>query len=137
MAISRRNATEEPTINLTPMIDVVFLLIIFFMVGTKFSDSESRIDVNLPRVDQNQSLVRGPDRRVVSINQFGETSLDDQPMALDQIRQTLALQAASFPELKVVVGGDAQVSHQQFVEVMQTIRAAGINQIGISTRGLR
>ena len=48
----RRQRSEDATINLTPMIDVVFLLVIFFMVGSKFSEAESRIKVNVPSVGE-------------------------------------------------------------------------------------
>ncbi len=65
MAI-RRPRTEDATINLTPMIDVVFLLVIFFMVGSKFSEAESRIKVNVPMVGANaldHQSTRRADRR--------------------------------------------------------------------------
>ena len=47
---------EVPTLNLTPMIDVLFLLIIFFMAGTKFTDWESRLNLKLPQVSQDGAL---------------------------------------------------------------------------------
>ena len=62
-----RSKTEEATINLTPMIDVVFLLVIFFLVGSEFSEAESKIPVNVPTAGQMQAITRGPDELIVEI----------------------------------------------------------------------
>ena len=69
---NRRVKAEDVTINLTPMIDVVFLLVIFFMVGSKFSEAESRINVQVPSVGEMRSLSRTPDERVVEVTADGQ-----------------------------------------------------------------
>jgi len=58
---------EQPTVNLTPMIDVVFLLIIFFMVGTQFSELERNIRLQVPEVAGAAALTAAPERRVVNV----------------------------------------------------------------------
>ncbi|MEM7317376.1 MAG: biopolymer transporter ExbD, partial [Planctomycetota bacterium] len=60
---------EQPTLNLTPMIDVVFLLIIFFMVGTRFADNERKIELDLPTVGEVSALSAAPQMRVVHVLQ--------------------------------------------------------------------
>jgi biopolymer transport protein ExbD len=134
MAIRRNRAAEEITINLTPMIDVVFLLVIFFMVGSKFSDAESRIKVNVPSVGEMRSITRVPDERIVAIEADGSVTLDGAAMSLSQLTETLRNQHANYPALKVAVRGDANGSLQQAVEVMHAVRSSGVDQIGISTR---
>ena len=67
---------EEPTLNLTPMIDVLFLLIIFFMAGTKFTDQESRLNLKLPQVAQEGALAPAPEKRVINVYQDGRISFD-------------------------------------------------------------
>ena len=64
----RRKTTEDASINLTPMIDVVFLLVIFFMVGSEFSEAESRIEVNALNISEMQAITRILDERVVGIS---------------------------------------------------------------------
>jgi len=133
----RRNSTEEATINLTPMIDVVFLLVIFFMVGSKFSEAESRIKVDVPMTGQMRSIARAPDERVVAVAGDGTITLDDAPVTLAELTDILRTQYASYPGLRVAVRGEATGSLQQTVEVLHAVRISGVEQIGISTKRMR
>ena len=132
-----RQRSEEVTINLTPMIDVVFLLVIFFMVGSKFSEAESRIRVNVPSVGEMRSMARAPDRKVVSVGLDGTISLDDVPLTMGQLTDTLRQQYANYPAVEVVLRADADGSYQQAMEVLHAIKISGVEQIGLSTQGLR
>ena len=58
---------EQPSLNLTPMIDVVFLLIIFFMVGSQYSELERSIELEVPRVTDSGALTAAPEKRVVNV----------------------------------------------------------------------
>lgn len=133
----RRDRVEDATINLTPMIDVVFLLVIFFMVGSKFSEAESRIKVNVPSVGEMRSIVRAPDERIVAIALDGSITLDGTPVTLMQMTETLRNQHANYPGLRVAVRGAAEGSLQQTVEVLHAVRSSGVDQIGISTKRMR
>lgn len=134
---ARRANSEQASINLTPMIDVVFLLVIFFMVGSKFSEAESRIKVNVPAAGQMRSITRAPDERVVAIAIDGSLTLDDQPISLAELTSQLRDQHQNYPGLKVAVRGEATGSLQQTVEVLHAVRSSGVQQIGISTQRMR
>lgn len=136
MAI-RLNRSEDPTINLTPMIDVVFLLVIFFMVGTRFSQSEGRIAVNVPGVDRPQAIVRGPDRRVVEVTHEGLIYLDGQPIALEQLSAELQRAAAAYPDLGVVVRGDGAGTLQTYARVLNVCSMAGVSKLDVAVKTLR
>ena len=131
--MSRRAAVLDAGINLTPMIDVVFLLVIFFMVGSRFADERSTIDVDVPAAAARPMTIT-PDRRTVTVTADGRTMLDDSPMAIDMIATTLRAQAAGYPDLSVVVNGDAAMSHRDFVAALEAVRSAGVRNIGIGTR---
>lgn len=133
----RRQQSEDVTINLTPMIDVVFLLVIFFMVGSKFSEAESRIKVNVPSVGEMRSITRAPDERIVAIGIDGMITLDGAPTTLGELTAALREQHANYPGLKVAVRGEATGSLQQTVEVLHAVRSSGVDQIGISTKRMR
>jgi len=136
MAI-RRNSSEDASINLTPMIDVVFLLVIFFMVGSKFRDADSRVDVNVPAAGRMRAMSRVPDERVVSVDASGNVTLDDKPMTTDEVTETLRGQQAAYPALRVAVRGDADVKHSRMMEVLHAVRSSGVKQIGMSSRRIR
>lgn len=128
-----RKKTEDATINLTPMIDVVFLLVIFFMVGSEYSEAESKIPVNVPAAGQMQAITRGPDELLVEIAVDGSISLNAQTTTLNALSTTLKEYHTNYPDVKVVVRGEANGALQQTVEVLQAVRGSGIEKIGIST----
>ena len=84
----------DTTINLTPLIDIVFLLIIFFMVGTKFSElneMERSIALNVPAVTDAQALSSAPRKRVINVLASGEIVLDEKAVTISELRSELKL----------------------------------------------
>ena len=134
---ARRKPSEDASINLTPMIDVVFLLVIFFMVGSKFSEAESRIEVNIPNLSDMQAITRTPDERVVAISIDGTITLDDSIVSQQELTERLRIQYQNYPGLRVAVRGEANGSLQQTVEVLHAVRSSGVEKIGISTQRIQ
>jgi biopolymer transport protein ExbD len=133
----RQPRTEDPSINLTPMIDVVFLLVIFFMVGSRFSTQQGRIPVNVPGVSQPQSMVRGPDKRTVEVTKEGIIYLDGNAVSLQQLSAELQRAGASYPDLGVVVRGDGAGTLETYARVLTACSTAGIRKLDVAVRQLR
>jgi biopolymer transport protein ExbD len=125
---------ETPTINLTPMIDVVFLLIIFFMVGTKFTELERKIALQVPQISNVQTLTPAPERRVINVYRDGRVSLDREVLTLEQLVTTLSTARQEYADLGVLVRGDAEGPFQNVASVLGACRQAGISEMGISVR---
>ena len=125
---------EQPAVNLTPMIDVVFLLIIFFMVGTQFSELERNIRLRVPEVSGAAALTPAPERRVVNVYQDGRIFLDGQNVTLAQLTKELAAARSQYNDLGVVVRGDAGGRFQRVAEVLDACKQADIAELGISVR---
>lgn len=128
---------EESSLNLTPMIDVVFLLIIFFMVGSRFSElSETERDISLkvPAVNQAETLTEPPRSRVINVYADGRITLDKQPLQLAELAEKLALARAQYHRTGVVIRGDGQALHQHVAEVLATCRQADITDLSIAVR---
>ena len=128
---------EQPTLNLTPMIDIVFLLIIFFMVGTRFTElsgAERNIELNVPEVQQIGALTAPPKKRQINIFQNGQVTLDNEPVSLKQLETELVDGKRQFDGLGVIVRGDAAVVYQHIADVLAICRTAGIADLGISVR---
>jgi biopolymer transport protein ExbD len=125
---------ETPTLNLTPMIDVVFLLIIFFMVGTKFTELERKIALQVPQVADVKALTPAPERRVVNVYRDGRISLDREFVSLDQLIDQLSMARGQYADLGVLVRGDAEGPFQNVASVLGACRQAGIQEMGISVR---
>lgn len=132
-----RERTEDATINLTPMIDVVFLLVIFFMVGSKMDAGKSGVQVNMPAAGDLRAMSRLPDQRIVDVTAAGEIRLDGQVMTVGELTQTLRQQRMSYPDLRVAVRGDGNSSLAQVADVMRQISSAGVQQMDLSAKPAR
>ncbi len=123
---------EEPSLNMTPMVDVVFQLILFFLLGTKFTEMERKIGLEIPRVTANQSLTAAPERQVVNVYPDGAVTLDGAPVTLEQLAERLEAARQQYAGLGVLVRGDASGPFQQVAEVLNACKRAGVQELGIS-----
>lgn len=131
---------EQPAVNLTPMIDIVFLLIIFFMVGTKFSElseAERNIGLTVPEVENVKALTAAPKKREINVFEDGKVTLDDVPVSLQQLREELTDAKDQYQGLGVVVRGDAAAFYQHVADVLAACNSAEINDLAISVRVAR
>jgi biopolymer transport protein ExbD len=125
---------DVPTLNLTSMIDVVFLLIIFFMVATRFDEFERNIDVEIPQVSQAGDNVPTPKTHVVSVFADGRIELDGQSMSLDDLTARLSAARGLLGEPSVVIRGDASCPFQHVAATLAACRQANISELGITVR---
>lgn len=116
------------------MIDVVFLLIIFFMVATKFSEMERDIELELPEVAAAQALTSAPKQRVVSVHDDGQLALDKEAVSLEELTQQLAVAHSEYPELSVVIRGDASCAFQHVAGALAACKEANITDLGITVK---
>ena len=125
---------EQPQLNLTPMIDIVFLLIIFFMVGTKFTELERKIGLRVPDVVDKGALTAAPERKTVNVYRDGKITLDQTEVTLDELTVELTAARKQYGDLGVLVRGDAKVEHQRVASVLNACKQAGVRNLGISVR---
>jgi biopolymer transport protein ExbD len=125
---------DQPTLNLTPMIDVVFLLIIFFMVGTKFTELERKITLEVPQVSDVSALTPAPEKRVINVYRDGSMTFDRTLVSLAELQQALRVARDQYHDVSVLIRGDADVPFQSVASVLGVCRQAGIDELGISVR---
>jgi biopolymer transport protein ExbD len=125
---------DEPTLNLTAMLDVMFLLIIFFMLGTRFIDDERKIGLRVPEVVDRGTLAAAPARKEISVHRDGTITLDKMPVNLEQLTARLAAARRQGGDLSVLVRGDARGEFQNVASVLTACRRAGIHDLGITVR---
>ena len=127
---------EQPTLNLTPMIDIVFLLIIFFMVGTKFTERERKIALRVPEVADRGVLLPAPKKRVINVYRDGKITIDREEVTLDELAAKLTAARAQYEDLGVVVRGDGQGAYENVAKVLNQCKQAGIRDLGLSVRSM-
>jgi biopolymer transport protein ExbD len=124
----------EPTLNLTPMIDIVFLLIIFFMVGTKFTEMERQIELELPGVQHIKTLTDAPKEREVNVYRDNTIMMDRKAYTLDELLTELKRAHEEYNELSILIRGDGDGRYQNVTDVLAACRDAGFERLGIAVR---
>ncbi len=135
MAI-RMKDEEFFSVELTPMIDVVFLLIIFFLVATTFQQLERELAVKVPETKSADSGQGKPDPIVVNVvkeEQGFRLVVDGNTVTLDQLRSILSKAVAAEPEIRAVIRADKEVLHGETVQVYDACRLASV-AFSVATR---
>jgi biopolymer transport protein ExbD len=120
---------EETDINLTPMLDIVFIMLIFFVVTTSFV-KESGLEVNRPTAQTAEPRERG--NILIAISPNGEIWIDNQPVDIRAVRAVVERLVAENPGGGVIIQGDREAQIGLLVKVMDQIRKAGIANVSIA-----
>ena len=130
----KRQRKEALAVNLTPLIDVVFLLLIFFMVLTSFTDL-SELVVNLPEADGEQRQAETKGLELV-ITASEEMFLNGVPFPADEknLRLILVEKAGSRRDIPISIIADADTRHAMVVMSMDTVSQLGFKQLSIGTQ---
>jgi len=133
MILPAKQIAEAPAIDLTPVIDMVFLLLIFFLVATTFHQTEREMQIALPVADTSlpmSSLLR---ELVVNVDRDGRIILNGRSVNADELRGTITQAVAANPEPKVTVRGDRDATYAHIVAALDICKSAGIQEPYLDT----
>ena len=130
----RRSRADEPEINLTPLIDVVFILLIFFMVSTTF-EHESEINIELPEasaepVEETEQVLE------IVVDAEGRYFIDEQQVVnteLETLKTAIGKALGEREEMPVVIRADRQTPYQSVVRAMDAISQLGLVHMSLAT----
>ena len=125
----RRRPPRKARIEIIPMIDTVFFLLVFFMMASLAMTVHGGIPVNLPKAARAEAA-RAPVS--VSISREGAIYLEREPVDVAQLAARLQARARTEPELAVVIEADTDVLHGRVVDVMDAARLAGVGKLAIA-----
>jgi biopolymer transport protein ExbD len=126
----RHHGTQDDTeINLTPMLDVTFIMLIFFIVTASFV-KEAGIDVNKPAASTAEKKERG--NILVAITENGQVWIDRRPVDVRAVRANIERLHAENPQGSVVIQADKNSKNGLLVEVMDAAREAGVYNVSIA-----
>lgn len=129
MARKRIREEEEAAIDMTPMLDIVFIMLIFFIVTTSFV-KEAGIDVNKPESDQ---ASKKPSANIfIAVRANGEVWMDKRMVDVERVAANIERLLAEQPTDIVVIQADKEARHGVVVEVMDQVKEAGIDKISIA-----
>ena len=130
----RRSRSDEPDVNLTPLIDVVFILLLFFMVSTTFQ-RESEINIELPEASAEPVEEREETLEIV-IDAEGHYFIDEQQVVnteLETLKQAIQNFLGERSEIPVVIRADRQTPYESVVRAMDATAQLGLLQMSLAT----
>jgi biopolymer transport protein ExbD len=123
---------EDAEIDMTPMLDIVFIMLIFFIVTTVFV-KEAGVEVNKP--NGTLSVMPKNANIFIAVTEDGEVWMDKRMIDVDSVRANLDRLMAEQPSDVIIIQADTKAEHGIVIEVMDQIKAAGIDRISIATAG--
>ena len=135
MRINSLQTDEKPVLMIIPMIDIIFFLLVFFMMSMLTMVTQKTIALNLPKttvakVDTTKTVP-------VSVTKDGQIYVEQDPVTLEELSSRLATMKKSDEKLTVVLRGDTDVNYGAVVSVMEVIRLSGIERVSMATDGKR
>lgn len=118
-------------INVTPMLDLAYVLLVVFIILT--TASVQGVKVKSPQTLAVKSLAK-PQTRAITVTRDGKMYLDAYPVTLESLAEGLARYKASNPALPVVIKGDAEAQYEKIMAVMEVCKKLDITEIGLVTK---
>ncbi len=123
------DSSDETAIDMTPMLDIVFIMLIFFIVTTSFV-KEAGLEVNRPTASSAQTVKKG--NIMVAIGAAGDVWVDKRRIEVDAVRANIERLSAESPDGAVVIQADTEANAGVVVKVMDQIKMAGVESISIA-----
>jgi biopolymer transport protein ExbD len=133
MRFSTTQRRQPAEINVTSLVDIIFNLLLFFMLTTSFSQSAG-LEVRLPSASTTDAEVRQRDL-VVALTRDGHTVVEGKSLTAEQLAARIAELQKGDAGATVIVQADKDVAHGRVVEVLDAAKAAGLKSVAIATRG--
>ena len=136
MAVKIKKGTALGSLSLTPLIDVVFLLLVFFLVATRFAQEDRELEVQLPTASEARPLTEEPKELFVNIDKDGNYFVSGKRLAATEVEGALRQAVADNPvNQSVVIRADRRVPFDYVVTVMDLCNRAGVRDYTVTTQG--
>ncbi len=129
----RRRQPALPQFQMTAMMDVVFLLLCFFVTSSVFSQWEYEVDLTLPSAKSGNSSTRLPGEIILNVAQDGRVTVNGRVLQGEALDRLLSQVAGYLPDQPVTVRADAATPYADFMKVVDACRMAGIANISLAT----
>ncbi|MGE0479918.1 MAG: ExbD/TolR family protein [Phycisphaerae bacterium] len=133
MLIRARRELAGPALDMTPIIDMVFLLLIFFLVATTFQQDERELNVALPVAKAAGPISANLRALVVNVDAAGEIVVSGRRVQPDDLRAIVREAVAGNPQQKVTIRGDRRSRYESVVRVLDICKGSGIQQPYLDT----
>ena len=120
-------------VRIAPLIDVVFLLLIFFLVATTFYEAEKDITIRLADATEGQTRDRAPELVVINVGEAGVIVVNQRVFTVDELERHLRDARRENAKLAAIVRCDRRARHADFVKVLNVCERVGVRQVAVAT----
>ena len=135
MKFNVEQKSRAPALALTSMLDVIFLLLCFFVTVSVFSQWESEISIKLPASKTSEQPERLPGEIIVNLTKEGIVKVNGNVMPLPELKTRLAKVAKFYPGQPVIIRADRDTRYESLVDVMDACREADVWNFSLATEG--
>jgi len=122
--------TGKPEISMAPLVDIVFLLLIFFMVTTVFPDNDGLL---IEKPSSENSAALNNENLIIKLDRQGIAYMEERPVTADDIKRLLEIELASKPQLAVTIHADRRTTTESLIDVIDAAKSGGARKLGIAT----
>ncbi|HPF40056.1 MAG TPA: biopolymer transporter ExbD [Phycisphaerae bacterium] len=130
---SAKREASGPSIEMTPMIDMVFLLLIFFLVATTFQEEEREMQIALPEASAAGPISTALREIIINVAENGDMIVSGRAVETDELRSMIEEAVADNPDQKITVRGDQRATYGAIVRPLDICKAAGIQEPYLDT----
>lgn len=121
-----RSSSEEPAVPMTPMLDVIFLLLIFFITTSVFARLENELSITVPTADSATAPKRTLGELIVNLRADGTLIVNQRPVSMNQLQMLLVRIAKQYPDQSVIIRGDRDSTLEYAVGILDVCARSGV-----------
>lgn len=125
--------TKQPDLNIIPMIDIMFFLLVFFMLSTMYMVEQKTIPVNLPQATS--AAIDNKTNFTVTLKDDGSIYLEDQQTDIQTLLMQATKEQKNNPSFAIIIRADKDINYDKVVSFIDTLKKAGITRFGLATNG--
>ena len=133
MKLRNYRETKQPDLNIIPMIDIMFFLLVFFMLSTMYLLEQKIIPVNLPQATS--ATIDNKTNFTVTLKDDGSIYLEDQQTDIQTLLMQATKEQKNNPSFAIIIRADKDINYDKVVSFIDTLKKAGITRFGLATNG--
>lgn len=133
MKLRNYRENKQPDLNIIPMIDIMFFLLVFFMLSTMYMVEQKTIPVNLPQATS--AAIDNKTNFTVTLKDDGSIYLEDQQTDIQTLLMQATKEQKNNPSFAIIIRADKDINYDKVVSFIDTLKKAGITRFGLATNG--
>lgn len=125
---------QRPVVHMAPLIDIVFLTLVFFMTISIFNQQETEINISVPQAQESKDAARSPGEIIINIDTDGKYVVNQKELSQEALEKMLVRVSTLFPDQSIIIRADENTIHRYTINALDACAKAGIWNISFATK---